>query len=116
MDSTTEGQVPPRAKVHLADEYDAAQERGEVGQQTGRPKVVQNQNDFTATAHDVGLSRGQIHEARQIRNAEKEKAGRKPFKTRTVMVPLPKRSAVPYGNARTERAPSKLGGPPPLVS
>jgi uncharacterized glyoxalase superfamily metalloenzyme YdcJ len=69
--------IASQAKRRLADEYDAAQERGEVGQQTGRPKVVPNQNDFLpATAAGVGLSRKDIHEARIIRDAEKADPGR----------------------------------------
>ena len=48
---------------------DDAQERGEVGQQTGRPKVVTNENDFIPSAADIGLSRKDIHEARQLRDA-----------------------------------------------
>jgi hypothetical protein len=64
------------AKRRLADEYDAAQERGEVGRQTGRPKIVPNGNDLSPpTAADIGLSRKQIHEARQIRDAEKAEPG-----------------------------------------
>jgi len=41
----------PSCRGRLADEYDAAQERGEVGQLTGHPsKVVPNKNDIPATA------------------------------------------------------------------
>jgi hypothetical protein len=50
----------------------AAEERGEVGQQTGRPKVVPDGNDFPPpTAADLGFYRKAIHEARQNRDAEK---------------------------------------------
>ena len=63
-------EIEAAAKRRLADEYDAAQERGEVGQQTGRPKVVTNENDFIPSAADIGLSRKDIHEARQLRDAE----------------------------------------------
>lgn len=68
-------EIEAQAKRRLADEYDAAQDRGEVGQQTGRPKVVPNQNDFIPTAKDVGLDRKEIHEARIIRDAEKVDPG-----------------------------------------
>lgn len=67
-------EIEAMAKRRLADEYDAAQERGEVGQQTGRPKVVPDGNDIP-TAADLGLSRKDIHEARQIRNAEEANPG-----------------------------------------
>jgi hypothetical protein len=56
------------AKRRLADEYDAAQERGELA--TGRPKSVGDGNTFQATAADIGISRNDIHEARQFRDAE----------------------------------------------
>ncbi len=59
-------------KRRLADEYDAAQERGEAST-GGRPKTVPEQNGFTADA--AGLSRKDIHEARQIRDAEKAEPG-----------------------------------------
>ncbi|GAA5058285.1 hypothetical protein GCM10023208_24620 [Erythrobacter westpacificensis] len=54
----------------LADEYDAAQERGEIGRQ-GKPVTVPDENGIVpATAADAGLTRKQIHEARQLRDAE----------------------------------------------
>lgn len=63
-------EIEAQAKRRLADEYDAAQERGEVGQE-GRPKTVPVGNGFTpATVTDLGLTRKQVHEARQIRDAE----------------------------------------------
>ncbi len=65
-------EIEAAAKRRLADEYDAAQERGEVvGAHDGARKRVPNGNAF-ATAADVGLSRKQIHEARQVRDAEGE--------------------------------------------
>lgn len=69
-------EIEALAKRRLADEYDAAQERGEVGQRTGRPKVVTDGNDFVPpAAADLGLTRKQIHEARQIRDAEEADPG-----------------------------------------
>ena len=51
----------------MADEYDAAQERGEI-------KVAGNPNCSVSEQlpgpADIGLSRKQVHEARQIRDAE----------------------------------------------
>jgi len=62
---------PPKRR--LADEYDAAQERGEVA--TGS---VQDRQSFplgTMFAQrpppKIGLSRKEVHEARQIRDAER---------------------------------------------
>lgn len=66
-------EIEARAKRRLADEYDAAQARGEVA--SGRPKSVENGNTFQATASDLGLRRDQIHEARQIRDAEAAEPG-----------------------------------------
>ena len=64
-------EIEVKAKRRLADEYDAAQARCEVGQCTGRPKVVPLENDFApATANDLGLTRKAIHEARQLLDAE----------------------------------------------
>jgi hypothetical protein len=61
-------EIQALAKRRLADEYDAAQERGEVARHGGvRSKVA---GSDLATAADVGLSRKEIHEARSIRDAQ----------------------------------------------
>lgn len=68
--------IEARAKCRLADEYDAAQERGEVAKASVRTDIVLKQNDVRpATAADVGISRKDIHEARIIRDAEAEEPG-----------------------------------------
>jgi hypothetical protein len=72
-----QGDAPPQkngrnaAKRRLADEYDAAQARGEVS--IGRPKSIPGENTFTATVSDIGLTSKDIFEARQIRDAEKRR-------------------------------------------
>ena len=49
----------PSCRGRLADEYDAAQERGEVGQLTGHPsKVVPNKNVIPATAAEAKVEAG----------------------------------------------------------
>jgi len=66
-------EIEARAKRRLADEYDAAQERGEVAGngQRGPEKAVADANNVSpATAANLGLRRDQIHEARIIRDAE----------------------------------------------
>lgn len=71
-------EIEARAKIRLADEYDAAQERGEVAGsgQRGPIKAVENDNGFSpATAADLGLRRDEIHEARKLRDAEAEEPG-----------------------------------------
>ncbi len=60
-------EIEAAAKRRLADEYDAAQARGEV---MGRVRSCVGEDNAPATAADLGLRRDQIHEARQIRDAE----------------------------------------------
>ena len=65
-------EIESLAKRRIADEYDAAQERGEVaGPRDGdRRSSVER-----PTAEDIGLTRKQIHEARTIRDAEENEPG-----------------------------------------
>jgi hypothetical protein len=75
-------EIEAAAKRRLADEYDAAQERGEVASGSVRTDIVRNENDVRpATAADLGLSRKDIHEARIIRDADKELSGSESFQT-----------------------------------
>jgi len=67
--------IEARAKMLLADEYDAAQRRGEVAKSGQRSDLVGNGNEVKPTAADLGLRRDQIFEARQLRDAEKESPG-----------------------------------------
>jgi hypothetical protein len=62
-------EIEAQAKRRLADEYDAAQERGEVAANGQRGKAVPDGNSL-ATVSDLGLTRKAIHEARQLRDAE----------------------------------------------
>lgn len=71
-------EIEAAAKRKLADEYDAAQERGEVashGDTLKQGPDVPEQNFGKATAADAGISRKDIHEARQIRDAEEAAPG-----------------------------------------
>ena len=64
------------ARRRLADEYDAAQDRGEVATGSVRTDIVTDGNDVRpATASELGLSRKEIFEARRIRDAEAEEPG-----------------------------------------
>jgi hypothetical protein len=63
--------IETRAKIRLADEWDAAKEAGLVG--AGRPKNVADGNGFTAA--EAGLDRKEIHEARKLRDAEAKEPG-----------------------------------------
>jgi regulator of replication initiation timing len=66
--------IEARAKIKLADEYDGAQERGEVQPHGGQmPRDVAEHN--IPSAADLGLRRDEIHEARQLRDAELAEPG-----------------------------------------
>lgn len=60
-------EIEAMAKRRLADEYDAAQERGEVRTRADNQLVPVGNK---LSAGDMGLSRKDVHEARQIRDAE----------------------------------------------
>ncbi len=62
-------EIEALAKRMLADEYDGAQERGEVaGPKDG--KLGRSDGERLPTAADIGLPRKDIHDARLIRDAE----------------------------------------------
>lgn len=67
-------EIEALAKRRLADEYDAAQERGEVSKR-GQHKSHIPDGNMRADVDDIGLTSKQIHEARQIRDAEEEDPG-----------------------------------------
>jgi hypothetical protein len=62
--------------MRLADEYDGAQERGEVGKSGSRSDLVGDHNEVIPSAADLGLRRDEIHEARKLRDAEKADPGK----------------------------------------
>ncbi|SED77365.1 hypothetical protein SAMN05519104_4328 [Rhizobiales bacterium GAS188] len=65
-------EIETKAKQRLAEEYDAAQDRGEVAPE-GRPKTILDENSFfKPTAADIapGLTK-LVHEGRLARAAEK---------------------------------------------
>lgn len=63
-------EIEALAKRKLADEYDAAQERGEVQKAGGNRKIkVPDGNNDPATSAELGISRKDVHEARQVRDA-----------------------------------------------
>jgi hypothetical protein len=64
--------IETRAKMALADQFDEAQKAGVVAT-PGRPKKVSDENLFRL--EDVGLSKGQVHEARKLRDAETKEPG-----------------------------------------
>lgn len=63
-------EIEAQAKRRLADEYDAAQERGEVA------KLGHNQHNKEAVpSQNTLITRKDIHEARQVRDAERADPG-----------------------------------------
>lgn len=77
--------VEARAKMRLADEYDGAQERGEVAKLGGNLPSVGGHNSRPATAAEVGLRGDEIHEARALRDAEKVSPGKAERTLKTIV-------------------------------
>ncbi|BAS01113.1 hypothetical protein BV133_3519 [Blastochloris viridis] len=63
-------EIEARAKRRLADEYDAAQERGEVAGHGGGRNFKIPDGNLEPTVVELGVSPKLIHEARKIRDAE----------------------------------------------
>ena len=68
-------EIESLADKRLADEYDAAQDRGEVATGRDGPGAGVSDGNAKVTAAEIGLSRKDIHEARQIRDAENVEPG-----------------------------------------
>jgi hypothetical protein len=68
-------EIEAQAKRRLADEYDSAQERGEIAGHGGGRNFKVGDSNVEITAADLGLRRDEIHEARMIRDAEKADPG-----------------------------------------
>jgi len=71
-------EIEAQAKHRLADEYDAAQARGEVAStrsNRGNQWTVDVANEAPVTAANLGLRRDEIHDARLIRDAEANDPG-----------------------------------------
>ena len=63
-------EIEAQAKRRLADEYDAAQDRGEVQKHGGQGRDIPDGN-IPAKVREIGLTAKDIHEARIIRDGEK---------------------------------------------
>lgn len=91
-------EIEAAAKRRLADEYDAAQARGEIARLgTNQSDLgVSDGNTRPSTAADIGLSRKSIHDARLIRDAEAADPGlvRRTLDERLERGEEPTRSAV----------------------
>ena len=66
--------IRARAEMRLAEEYDDAQDRGEVAK-NGGDRVSSFDAAKSATAADLGLRPDEIHEARKFRDAERADPG-----------------------------------------
>jgi len=62
-------EIIAQAQRRLADEYDAAQERGEIGRQGQRSDLLPDEKKV-ASPLEAGISYKEIHQARQLRDAE----------------------------------------------
>lgn len=82
-------EIAAGAERRLADEYDAAQERGEVAT-VGKRSQPERLKQAPPTAADIGVTRKMIHEARAVRNAERESPGiiRRTLKSLPASAPL----------------------------
>lgn len=69
--------IEAQAQCRLADEYDAAQNRGEIATRQRNPGSVGHVPDenMPSTTAEIGLTRKQVHEARKVRDAERAKPG-----------------------------------------
>ena len=63
-------EIEAGAKRRLADEYDAAQDRGEITKAGNQPILPGENNCAPASVTDLGLTHKEIHEARLVRDAE----------------------------------------------
>lgn len=103
-------EIEARAKRRLADEYDAAQDRGEIASGSVRTDIVPNGNDVRpATAAEIGLTRQQVHEARKIRDAEEAEPGivRKVLDEKLAAKEEPTRAAVKVATAGHKKKKAK---------
>jgi hypothetical protein len=101
-------EIEAAAKRRLADEYDAAQARGEV---MGRSRACVGDDNAPATAAELGLRRDQVHDARLIRDAEAADPGivRRTLDERLARGEEPSRSAVRRAaEARLQRSLDRL--------
>ncbi|WP_424931921.1 hypothetical protein [Amaricoccus macauensis] len=107
-------EIESLAKRRLADEYDAAQARGEVATRQCNPGSVGHvgsDNMPPVTATELGLRRDQIHDARLIRDAEVADPGlvRRTLDERLAQGEEPTRSAVRRAaEARLQRSLDRL--------
>jgi hypothetical protein len=108
--------IETRAQCRLADEFDAAQKRGEIQKAGGRRGnqfgIITDENNASKVT-EIGITSKQVFEARKIRDSEKKKPGaiRKALDEQLSEGKEPTRAAVKRA-INGERAPSgkRTGG------
>lgn len=76
----------------VADEYDAAQDRGEVAKHgTNRFDKVEIPDENLYTVSDIGITSKEVYEARQVRDAEEAEPGivRRTLDGIPISIPIP---------------------------
>ena len=68
-------EIESKAKHRLADEYDAAQQRGDIQRHGGDRLSKVSDENLAPTVSDLGLTRKEVHEARLLRDAEAAEPG-----------------------------------------
>jgi hypothetical protein len=68
-------EIEAAAKRRLADEYDAAQQRGEIAGHGGDKVSNVAKSNVAPTSADIGIRRDEIFESRRLRDAEKLSPG-----------------------------------------
>jgi hypothetical protein len=103
--------IESQTKCRLADEYDAAQERGEIAKHGEIGRGRSSQREHLSTSEDIGITRKQVHEARAVRDAEKKKPGlvRKTIEAKLKAGEEPTRADI----KRAVNATKPRGGPKP---
>lgn len=102
-------EIEAAAKRRLADEYDAAQERGEISKQGAHVPAGNMRVD------ELGLSRKNIHEARIIRDAEKAEPGivKRTIEEAILRKEEPTKAIIRRATLRTVRDEAPSSSPPP---
>ena len=103
-------EIEAQAKRRLADEYDSAQERGEIAGHGGGRNFKVGGSNVETTAADIGIRRDEIHEARMIRDAEQIEPGivRRTLDEKLASGKEPTRAAVRRATTKVQRSVDRL--------
>lgn len=103
-------EIEAQAKRRLADEYDGAQERGEVAGHGGGRNFKVGDANLEITTTDMGLRRDEIHEARLVRDAEEAEPGiiRRALDEQIAEGKAPTRAAVRRATDKVQRSVNRL--------